>query len=578
MYAGDPVSAAADGRVIWPPAPPLRQKNCCMSVLVFGHKNPDTDAICAALGYADYLRRTYRPDAVAACCGPPNQRTEFVLKRCGLAPPRIIMDVRPEIGSVSRRSTVSAYEDEVFFEVFERMEKHGLANLPVLSRDGHFVGLLSLLDLMKLVFMGDYDPLRSRQVLSNLSKICQVVGGAFQHAVDPEKNCPLVVTVGAMSAGGFTERLSKFPPEQLIVVSGDRPTIQLPALEMGVRALVVSGGFRLSSGLLQLARSNNVTIINSPYDTATTTMRIKSARLISDAIDRDCITLPYQSLIEDVRRQVDRYEQRLFPVVDENQQLTGVISKSDLVNPPKPQIILVDHNELGQAVNGAEDADIVEVLDHHRLGGSLKSTQPIRFINEPVGSTCTLVAKQYRAAGLQPDSGIALCLASGIISDTLNLRSPTATDVDREILAWLQTLTPVDLGEHAQEFFAIGSALRTRAAQDVVREDCKEFREQGQRFSISQIEEIGFELFWTRHEELSVALRDHCRDRGLDFSALLVTDIMSNGSLLLLSTELDAWQRINYPRLQKQLYQLDGVVSRKKQLLPLLARLLEPSN
>jgi manganese-dependent inorganic pyrophosphatase len=547
-----------------------------MSVLVFGHKNPDTDAICAAIGYADYLQRTYRPDALAACCGPPNLRTEFVLKRCGLAAPKIIMDVRPEISDVCRRSTITAREDEVFFEVFERMEQHGLGTLPVLGKDGKFVGLLSLLDLLKLIFMGDSDPVRSRQVISNLGKVCQMIGGTFQHAVDPEKNVPMIVTVGAMSAGGFTSRLAKFPPEQLIVVSGDRPTIQLPALEMGVRALVVSGGFQLSSGLLQLARSNNVTVINSPHDTATTTMRIKSSRLINDAIERDCVTLPAQSLIDDVRRLVDRYEQRLFPVLDDDRELVGVISKSDLVNPPRPQIILVDHNELGQAVNGAEDADIVEVLDHHRLGGSLKSTQPIRFVNEPVGSTCTLVAKQFRGAGLEPTPAIALCLASGIISDTLNLRSPTATDVDREILGWLQKHTKFNLEDHAQEFFAIGSALRSRAAADVIREDCKEFREHGRRFSISQIEEIGFELFWTRHEELTQALSAHCQQRGLDFSALLVTDIMSNGSLLLLSEELEAWQKISYPRLEKQMYQLDGVVSRKKQLLPLIARLLEP--
>ncbi len=548
-----------------------------MSVLVFGHKNPDTDAICAAIGYADYLQKTYRPDAIAACCGPPNLRTEFVLKRCGLPAPKIIMDVRPEISGVCRRSTITAREDEVFFEVFERMEQHGLGTLPVLDKAGKFVGLLSLLDLLKLVFMGDSDPVRSRQVISNLGKVCQMIGGTFQHAVDPEKNSPMIVTVGAMSAGGFTTRLAKFPPEQLIVVSGDRPTIQLPALEMGVRALVVSGGFKLSSGLLQLARSNNVTVINSPYDTATTTMRIKSSRLINDAIDRNCVTLPKQSLIDEVRRLVDRYEQRLFPVLGDERELVGVVSKSDLINPPRPQIILVDHNELGQAVNGAEEADIVEVLDHHRLGGSLKSTQPIRFINEPVGSTCTLVAKQYRGAGLEPTAAIALCLASGIISDTLNLRSPTATDVDREILGWLQKFTAVKLDDHAQEFFAIGSALRSRAADDVIREDCKEFREHGQRFSISQIEEIGFELFWTRHEELTQALSAHCKQRGLDFSALLVTDIMSNGSLLLLSEELEAWQKINYPRLQKQMYQLDGVVSRKKQLLPLIARLLEPA-
>jgi manganese-dependent inorganic pyrophosphatase len=237
-------------------------------------------------------------------------------------------------------------------------------------------------------------------------------------------------------------------------------------------------------------------------------------------------------------------------------------------------LVLVDHNELTQAVIGADEADIVEVLDHHRLGGTLKSSEPIRFINEPVGSTCTLVARQFRAAGLTPTPGIALCMASGIISDTLFLRSPTSTPTDRDCLDWLRGFCQLDLDVYAREFFAIGSALRSGATRDVIREDCKEFIEHDVRFSISQIEEIGFELFWQRKDELLSALAEMAQRRGLEFSSLLVTDIVSNGSLLLMSHEPEYWEEINYPRVDRHLYQLDDVVSRKKQLLPLIARLI----
>jgi manganese-dependent inorganic pyrophosphatase len=216
----------------------------------------------------------------------------------------------------------------------------------------------------------------------------------------------------------------------------------------------------------------------------------------------------------------------------------------------------------------------VEVLDHHRLGGGLKSTQPIRFINEPVGSTCTLVAKQFRAAGIVPEPGIALCMASGIISDTLFLRSPTTTDTDRDILAWLRTICSVDLDQYAREFFEIGSALRSSQPVEVIGEDCKEFTEHGVRFSISQIEETGFDLFWERKDELRTALEEFAVRNRFDFSALLVTDVVSNGSLLLLSRESEAWEEINYPRLDRSLYSLKNVVSRKKQLLPLLSQLI----
>jgi manganese-dependent inorganic pyrophosphatase len=274
----------------------------------------------------------------------------------------------------------------------------------------------------------------------------------------------------------------------------------------------------------------------------------------------------------------ERVNEPIFPVVNDAGLLVGVVTKSDLVHPPKPKLVLVDHNELSQAVTGAEDAEILEVLDHHRIGGSLKSTQPIRFVNEPLGSTCTLVARQFRAAGLTPSPGIALCMASGIISDTLFLRSPTTTEIDKEILVWLEELSQVNLQQYAKEFFEIGSALRNCAPAEVVREDCKEFTEHGIKFSISQIEETGFDLFWDRKDQLREALEELSQHQRLDFCALLVTDVVSNGSLLLLSKESEAWDEINYPCLDRGLYELPDVVSRKKQLLPLLAQVLRGAN
>jgi manganese-dependent inorganic pyrophosphatase len=548
-----------------------------MSVLVFGHRNPDTDAICSAIAYADLLQKTTRPDAIAACCGTPNKRTEYVLKQAKLAAPRMVMDVRPEVEDVCQKNVVTARYGDVFYNVYQHMHAKELRAIPIVDDKHKVVGLLSLIKLMEIILNFDQDPQVTRTVSSNLQRICDVVGGEFQHGIDPLQEDELLVMVGAMSAGGFIERMQRFQADNLIVVSGDRPTIQLPAIEHGVRALVVTGGYELSSGLVELAKARKVSVIKSPFDTATTTMRIKSAQFVDSAVDTSFTSLPAKMPIEDAREIVEGSSQSIFPVVNDKAELVGVLSKSDLVNPPKPKLILVDHNELGQAVTGAEEADIIEVLDHHRLGGGLKSTQPIRFINEPVGSTCTLVARQFRAAGLTPEPGIALCMASGIISDTLYLRSPTTTDVDREVLNWLSTLVEVDLKQYANDFFAIGSALRTCCADEVITEDCKEFVEHGQRFSISQIEEIGFDLFWDRRDDLLAALEKMARKNHLEFSALLVTDVVSNGSLLLLSHVSEVWDEINYPRLDRNLYQLDSIVSRKKQLLPLIAQLIETS-
>ncbi len=546
-----------------------------MPVLVFGHRNPDTDAICSAIAYADLLQQTTRPTAVAACCGTPNKRTEYLLRLAKLPPPRMVMDVRPEVNDVCQRNVTTASYGDSFFEVYQRMNEHELRAIPVVDEKRKVIGVLSLLQLMALIFRDDQDPMKTRMVKTSLKKVCDIIGGTFQHSISPEQHDSLLVMVGAMSAGGFIERMEEFPAEQLLVVSGDRPTIQLPAIEHGVRALVVTGGYSLSSGLVQLAEARNVAVIQSPYDTATTTMRIKSAQFIDSAVDTTYVVLNPQMTVDEARTVVNASNEPIFPVVNDAGILVGVLSKSDLVNPPKPKLILVDHNELSQAVTGADEADILEVLDHHRLGGGLKSTQPIRFVNEPVGSTCTLVARQFRAAGINPKPGIALCMAGGIISDTLHLRSPTTTDFDRDVLKWLRGFVEVDLDKYAQDFFAIGSALRTCTADEVVREDCKEFTEQGVRFSISQIEEIGFDLFWDRKEDLREALVDLARENHLEFSALLITDVVNNGSLLLLSQETLSLDEINFPRLDRNLYQLDSIVSRKKQLLPLIAQLLE---
>ena len=544
------------------------------STLVFGHRNPDTDAICSAIAYADLLQQTTRPDAIAACCGPPNKRTEYVLTRAGLAAPRIVMDVRPSAEDLCRREIVTASFGDSFHDAYQRMQAADLRAIPVVDDRRRVVGVLSVLHLMDLFFKDEGDPLKLRTVTTCLQKIHDVLGGQFQHSLDPEQRDELIVMVGAMSAEGFTDRMHKFPAERLIVVCGDRPTIQLPAIEHGVRLLVITGGFSLSPGLAELAKIRNVSVLLSPFDTLNTALRIKSSQFIDRVVDTDVVTVLGKASVVEARAIVERSPQPVFPVVTDDGELVGLSFKSDLINPPKPRLVLVDHNELSQAVSGADEAEIVEVLDHHRLGGGLKSTQPIRFINEPVGSTCTLVARQFRAAGIVPRPGIALCMASGIISDTLFLRSPTTTDTDREVLSWLRTICDVDLDHYAREFFEIGSALRSSLPAEVIGEDCKEFTEHGVRFSISQIEETGFDLFWERKDELRSALEEFAVRNRFDFSALLVTDVVSNGSLLLLSRESEAWEEINYPRLDRSLYSLKNVVSRKKQLLPLLSQLI----
>jgi manganese-dependent inorganic pyrophosphatase len=482
------------------------------------------------------------------------------------------MDVRPTLGQICRREIVSAHEDEAFFEVYRRMQAQRLHALPVLDAAGGLAGMLSLSRLLELLLPDHGVNDSPRLVETSLDRVCRALSGSFLNAVETDLPQSLVLKVGAMSSGKFIPRLQEFPPRQSLIVVGDRPTIQRPTIEFGARCMVVTGGCSVPPELLETARANGVSVISSPWDTATTTMMIRGAKGIGPAIDRTFLKFRENTLARGVRKEVHASNQELFPVLREDGSLLGVFSKDDLASPEQVRLVLVDHNELAQAVTGAEEAEILEVLDHHRVGGGLISREPIRFQNDTVGSTCTMVTRCFRREGLVPPTGIGQCLAAGIISDTLNLSSPTTTPVDREMLEWLGTACGFDIAAYAEAFFAVGSVLQLCAPREALRMDCKEYTEGPWRLAVAQIEEMGFQHFHQHQQALAAALADLLHEQRLDFGCVLVTDISLNNSLLLVAGDPRVIETIDYPRLESHLFQLDAVVSRKKQLLPHLAR------
>jgi manganese-dependent inorganic pyrophosphatase len=547
-----------------------------MPVWVIGHKNPDTDAICSALGYAEFLRLSgARPDAEAARCGELNHRTQYVLDRVGLEAPRLVLDVRPTIGQIARHDVILADTNESLLEVFNRMREHNLRGIPVLDADGRLAGMLSLSKMLDLLLPGTGSTGSTRTVSSNLRRIAKSLGGTFQNEVGLDAEEDFIMTVGAMSAEAFSGRLREYPADQILLLVGNRPTVQEPAIEYGVRAIIVTGGYELSPELLARAEERRVAVLLSPSDTATTALLVKCAKRITHALGEPTLAFNPRTLLAEAREKIQASNQPLFLALHDGGALAGVFSKSDLIKPPRQPLILVDHNEFSQAVKGVEEAEILEVIDHHRLGSSLTTQEPIRFINEPVGSTCTIVGTMFRRERLTPPPAVALCLAAGIVSDTLHLTGPTTTAVDREILAWLVAFLPMPLKAFSDGFFAAGSALQILTSDAVVRSDCKEYEEADWKAAVAQIEELGLERFWPRKEELQTALSAMRRERGLDFACLLITDITLHDSILLVDGPRELSEAIEYPRLEEGVHELKGVVSRKKQLLPELIRLFQ---
>jgi manganese-dependent inorganic pyrophosphatase len=545
-------------------------------IFVIGHRNPDTDAICAAIGYAEYLRRTRYPEAVAACCGMVNARTKWVLQKSGLEAPRLIMDVRPTAASICRRDVVKARPDDSFLDVYRYLVERNFRCLPVVDDSGRVLGMPTLGDILNLLVPGGGGrPIGDRRVHTSLARIRSVLGAQLDTGERMEEEGDLVLMVAASSVATNERGLAKLPIERVLVVVGDRPDVHEQVIEKGVRSVLLTGGFGYNIDLVHRAHERGVALLRCTQDTATAVGLIRCSRRVSDVLEKDFLSFGASELVSRIVHAAHHSPQPLFPVVDEETaRLMGVFSKSDLVELPRARLVLVDHNEFSQAVTGAEEAEIVEVLDHHRISGNLISREPVRFINEPVGSTSTIVARFFQMSDLEPSAGAALCLMAGLISDTLKLTSPTTTELDHRILEWLAKLAKMDVDEFTQGFFEAGSILKELSAADVLTADRKEYVEAGWRLGISQIEELGLETFPDREKDLQRALADLRIARRLDFACLLVTDITRHRSLLLVEGDPKMIEAIDYPRLRKNVFDLEGVVSRKKQFFPYLSNRL----
>ena len=546
-------------------------------VFVIGHRNPDTDAICSAIGYAEFKRRTGTPEAQAARCGDTNDRIDFVLNSFGMPAPRFVADVSPKVRDVMQEEVLGVTPDATAADALGLMDQHNIRVLLVLDNELRCRGLLSLFKLSKFLFPAINRLTDSRRVLSSLDNLARTLGGKVLVGDETQLEEELVLMIGAMGLESFTRRLRKYPLETLAVVVGDRLDIQELAIREGVRVLIVTGGLDVDAQILEAARQNKVCVISSPHDTATTASLSKAAVAVRHMLNVQFMSLHEDATLSAVRGPATASGFAAFPVINGEGRTVGVLSKSDFLKPVQRQLILVDHNELSQAVQGADQVEILEIIDHHRIG-SLTTQQPILFRNEPVGSTSTIVADCFFRHGVELPKSIAGLLLAGLVSDTLNLTSPTTTPRDVDILAKLEKTAGVNAREFTEKLFASGSLLTLKSAPQAITTDCKEYQERGLTFSVAQIEEIGFDQFDKRRDELLAALGDYQRGRGYVFSALMVTDVTTQCSKLLVAGSKELVERIDYPEASPGIFELREVVSRKKQLLPYLTHCLRTMN
>ena len=554
------------------PAPP--------TTYIVGHRNPDADAICSAIAYAAFKHARGERGYIAARCGNSNARIDTILARFRTPLPFYLSDISPRVRDLMATEVFSVSEHATCAEALELLDRHHVRVLPVTcSRKGidGVAGVVSLAALGGIFIPRVSEPRAMRQVNTSLANITRALNARALHVVGDKKVEELYIRLGTMDISSFwsVSVRENIPANQAIVIVGDRHDIQRRSIELGIRALVITSNLEPDDDTLELAKARGVSVIVSPYDSATTSWVVRTASTIERVIERDVPTVGADIRIVDVRKRFSAGNTHSIPVVSDDGALIGIITKTDILKPVATRLVLVDHNEITQAVPGADEVLIAEIIDPHRLG-PLNTAQPILFINEPVGSTCTIVADLFRREGLQPSPDIAGIMMSGLISDTLHLNGPTTTSKDAIILAWLAEIAGVNSKQLADEIFNSGSVILANPPEKIVRSDYKIYEEEGIRFAVSQVEELGFGNFWDHAKPIAAALGDLREEERLAFAALLVTDINTQNSLLLVKGDATLIQRISYaPVEQDEIFDLPGIVSRKKQLIPYLTSLLK---
>lgn len=538
------------------------------AIYVVGHKNPDTDSICAAIAYAKLKQRLGYP-AIPCRAGAINEETRFVLDYFKVEVPRLLPDLHTRARDLlnGNGGCTVVQPDIPVWEAWKLMRARKIKTLPVVDEGNHLLGLVTVGDFADK-YLADLGEKDLGHICATVSNVVQTLSGTLLVG-NPAQELNGTGLIGAME----TETMEKYLCPDCILIVGDREKIQLAALKKGAACLILTGGAALSPAVREEAVQRGATVIGVPMDTFTAArMLLMSIPVGAIMHTTDLVVFQEDDLLDEVRKVMLNTRFRNYPVVDEQNRVVGEIARYHLLGFSKKPVILVDHNELSQAVEGAEEAQILEVVDHHRVGG-IQTGEPILFRNEPVGSTCTLIAKAYLEHGIEPSLEIAGILCAGILSDTVVFKSPTCTQVDRDMAAMLGKLAGIDPVQFGITMFKKTSSLMGRSPREIVASDYKKFLVGDLQFGIGQVSVLGLEGMDELKESLLQEMEGVRKSEGADYVLLMVTDLIEEATYLLISgpnPELvgEAYQA----EVRENAVYLPGVLSRKKQVVPPLIK------
>lgn len=533
---------------------------------IFGHKKPDSDSVMSAIGLS-YLKNKLGDSTEPRILGNVNKETKYALEYFGLKEPEYLNDVKLQIKDVNYHKGFLIKDTDSIYDGYQKMLKEGLTGIPVVQQKNAFLGLITIKDLSHMVVNANFE-----ELFTSYSNIMKVLKGEEILRFDDEIVGKILVA--AYRSTTFINQVPLSSNDVLIV--GDRHSVIEYAVESGVKLVVLSGDSEIKEKHIEIARKNKVNIIRTPYDSYHITRLLPLTNYIKTMIRSYNPTKFEESEYVDTVLDINnKLKHTNYPVVDRKNRCLGLLKIIDLNEKHPKNVILVDHNEKLQSVEGLDEANILEIFDHHNLG-SITTSSPINFRNMAVGSTCTIVYILYKERGVEIPKEIAGALLSGILSDTLILKSPTATPRDREAVEELSRIAEVDYQEYGMNMLKAGTSLDGMTKEDVLYNDFKLYTVNEKTFAIGQFFTMNFDEMKKELEEYVHTLDEVAEANNYDFVALYVTDIIQNGSYVIFNTKGQEIVDVVYGKENlPEGYFVDNCVSRKKHVVPLIMEVFE---
>ena len=538
-------------------------------IFVIGHKNPDTDSICSAIAYCDIKNRTTQGSQyIPKRAGQINEETEYVLNRFGVQPPGYLSNIGTQVKDMDIRFSPEANKSMSLKNAWDLMQENSIVSLPIREKDGTLEGLITIGDIAK-TYMDTTDSYLLSRARTQYQRIAETIGGEVVEGNSHGYFIEGKVMVGTANP----DKMKEYIEENDMIIMGNREEDHLQAIAQNVSCIIVGLGIKVTEKVMKLAHEKDIIIISSPYDTFTI------ARLINQSIPvryimktENLVTFNTEDFTDDIQDVMIKHRHRAFPVINKKGKCIGTISRRNFLDMHKKKVVLVDHNEVDQAVDNIEKADILEIIDHHKLG-TLQTVQPVSFRNQPVGCTGTIMYQIYGEQKLEIPQKIAGLLCAAIISDTLMFRSPTCTLQDKMAAGALALIADISIEEFEKEMFKAGSNLKDKSPEEIFYQDYKKFIAEGDiSFGVGQISSMDADELKVIKERLIPFMVSECGRHGVSRVYFMLTDIMEKSTELLFYGDGSQEMAENAFKMEPEngTFYLKGVVSRKKQLIPAL--------